>query len=97
MGLPDRDRKSPEKIIRIAELAGESAYPTLAHKNLRSSGAGASACQPIFSRASKTKGAGAVLLDKQLRLVGERARCRKREAHQLSRTNAARHDEIHLI
>jgi hypothetical protein len=47
---PGRERKVRirEKIMGIAELAGESACPTLALKNLRSSGVGAFACQPIF-------------------------------------------------
>jgi len=34
-----------------AELAGESARPTLTHKDFRSGVAGAFACEPIFSQA----------------------------------------------
>jgi hypothetical protein len=40
--------KSREKFIPIAEFAGDSACPTLAHKGWLSSGAGVSACQPNF-------------------------------------------------
>jgi hypothetical protein len=39
-----------EKIGMRSELAGESARPTLTLKGLRMSGAGAFACDPIFSR-----------------------------------------------
>ena len=42
--------RSCEKIATITELAGESACPTLLLKTLETCGAGAFACQPIFSR-----------------------------------------------
>jgi hypothetical protein len=40
-----------EKMGMSSELAGGSACPTVTHKDLRSSGAGVFACEPIFSRA----------------------------------------------
>jgi hypothetical protein len=39
-----------EEIGMSAGLADESVCPTLTHKDLRMSGAGAFACEPIFSR-----------------------------------------------
>jgi formate hydrogenlyase transcriptional activator len=48
--LPDRVLRSREKIGMSADLADESVCPTVTHKDLRSSGAGAFACEPIPSR-----------------------------------------------
>src|SRR4249920_2982496 len=42
--------RSREKIGSISRLTDESVCPTLMRKRLRFGGAGASACQPIFSQ-----------------------------------------------
>ena len=42
--------RSCEKIGKHAGLADGSVCPTLTHKDLRLSGAGAFACEPIFSQ-----------------------------------------------
>jgi hypothetical protein len=52
---PSRDQRAGEKIDAITGLADESVCPTLVSKGLGFGGAGALACQPIFSQTQRER------------------------------------------